>query len=107
MLTQNLHLVKVKELTCPVDWGMTEHSIGDELHDCGIPCSTFSTQEKKMAAIVVGIVGVITLLSSMFTITTAIMDPSRFQYPERAIVHIALCYALLAIGYLVGVKFKF
>jgi hypothetical protein len=57
-----------------------------------------------MAAIVVSVIAACTLISSMFTIITALLDPARFQYPERAIVHLAVCYALLAIGYLVGVS---
>jgi len=93
-----------KELRCPADWEIAEHSIAEELQDCGIPCQTFSLPEKKMAATVVGIIGFLTLISSMFTIITDMLDPSRFQYPERAIVYIAICYALLAVGYLVGVS---
>ena len=95
-----------RELQCPVDWARLEHSIGDELTDCGVPCNIFLENERKMAAIVVSVVGVSTLISSMFTIITAMLDPSRFQYPERAIVHLAVCYALLAIGYIVGVSYQ-
>jgi len=91
-----------KGLTCPVDWHVPEHSIADELHDCGIPCNLFSDKEKQIASIVVIIVAALTLISSMFTINTALLDPTRFQYPERAIVHLAVCYALLAVGYIVG-----
>lgn len=97
----------VRDLQCPADWHKPEHSIGSELQDCGLPCSYFSSYEKWVASIIVGVIAGITLLSSLLTIVTACVDPSRFQYPERAIVHIAICYAALALGYIVSVWSRF
>ncbi|ODM92101.1 Frizzled-1 [Orchesella cincta] len=90
------------ELACPSDWIAPEHSIGNQLNDCGPPCSIFTDQQKYVAAVVIGIFAASTLVSSLFTIITAILDSSRFSYPERAIVHLAVCYAALAICYLIG-----
>ena len=93
-----------KELTCPGHWHIPDHSIAEKLEDCGPPCSVFSSQQKRVAAVVVGIVGGLTLLSSLFTIITAVLDPKRFQYPERTIVHLAVCYAALAVCYIIAVS---
>lgn len=88
---------------CPSDWVVQEHSIGNELPECGPPCTIFTEQQKYVAAVVIGIFAASTLVSSLFTIITSILDSSRFPYPERAIVHLAVCYAALAVCYLIGV----
>jgi hypothetical protein len=93
-------------LLCPSDWKIAEHSIGLTVQDCGPPCNLFSSSQKKGAAIVVGIVATSTLISSLFTIITAVLDSNRFHYPERAIVHLAVCYAGLAVCYIIGVRKK-
>jgi len=103
VLVQSYFLVLEKELVCPADWKIPEHTIGDKLQDCGPPCNLFSSAQKKGAAIVVGVVAASTLISSLFTIITAALDSNRFHYPERAIVHLAVCYAALAICYIIGV----
>lgn len=92
-----------KEPQCPPDFVRFGHKIAGQLADCGLKCMVFQKKEKEMAATVVVIFGALTLVSSLFTLITAALDLSRFQYPERAIVHLSICYASLAIGYIAGV----
>ncbi|XP_032690048.1 frizzled-9-like [Odontomachus brunneus] len=40
-------------------------------------------------------------LSTSFTLLTFWVEPSRFRYPERPIVFLALCYNLLSVAYIV------
>ncbi|XP_066603096.1 frizzled-9-like isoform X2 [Prorops nasuta] len=40
-------------------------------------------------------------LSTLFTLLTFWVEPSRFRYPERPIVFLALCYNLLSVTYIV------
>lgn len=40
-------------------------------------------------------------LSTLFTLLTFWVEPSRFRYPERPIVFLALCYSLLSVAYIV------
>lgn len=40
-------------------------------------------------------------LSTLFTLLTFWVEPSRFRYPERPIVFLALCYGLLSVAYIV------
>lgn len=40
-------------------------------------------------------------LSTLFTLLTFWVEPSRFRYPERPIVFLALCYNLLSVAYIV------
>lgn len=93
------------DLVCPSDWTVPDHAIANTLKDCGPPCNVFTEHQKYVAAIVIGVFAASTLVSSLFTIVTAVLDASRFHYPERAIVHLAVCYAALAICYLIGVSF--
>lgn len=40
-------------------------------------------------------------LSTLFTLLTFWVEPSRFRYPERPIVFLALCYNLLSVNYII------
>ncbi|KAI4482154.1 hypothetical protein M0802_013792 [Mischocyttarus mexicanus] len=40
-------------------------------------------------------------LSTLFTLLTFWVEPSRFRYPERPIVFLALCYNLLSLNYII------
>ncbi|XP_043474884.1 frizzled-4-like [Leptopilina heterotoma] len=40
-------------------------------------------------------------LSTLFTLLTFWVDPSRFRYPERPIVFLALCYNLLSVAFII------
>ncbi|XP_049775984.1 frizzled-9-like [Schistocerca cancellata] len=40
-------------------------------------------------------------LSTLFTLLTFWVEPARFRYPERPVIFLALCYNLLALGYIV------
>ncbi|XP_008208661.1 frizzled-4 isoform X2 [Nasonia vitripennis] len=40
-------------------------------------------------------------LSTLFTLLTFWVEPSRFRYPERPIVFLALCYNLLSVAYII------
>ncbi|XP_023290584.1 frizzled-9, partial [Orussus abietinus] len=40
-------------------------------------------------------------LSTLFTLLTFWVEPSRFRYPERPVVFLALCYNLLSVAYIV------
>lgn len=39
-------------------------------------------------------------LSTLFTLLTFWVEPTRFRYPERPIVFLALCYNLTALAYI-------
>ncbi len=42
------------------------------------------------------------LISCAFTVLTFLLDPSRLPYPERPVVYLAFCYAVVAVVFLVG-----
>ena len=46
---------------------------------------------------------IICCLCTAFTLTTYIIDTSRFKYPERPIIFIALCYLMVSVGFLIRV----
>lgn len=40
--------------------------------------------------------------SCLFTVLTFLIDPSRFRYPERPIVFLAICYFIVGCAYVAG-----
>jgi frizzled protein 1/7 len=72
--------------------------------DCGAPCygMFFDTQEVGMIQTWVGVWSILALFSCLFTLATCLIDRSRFPYPQMAIIHLALCYLVVALFYLIG-----
>lgn len=40
--------------------------------------------------------------NSVFQVLTFLIDPSRFRYPERAIVFLAVCYLVVGCAFVAG-----
>ncbi|KAL3318861.1 hypothetical protein Ciccas_002473 [Cichlidogyrus casuarinus] len=72
---------------------------------CGIPCDRYFYSEisGKFSKIWIGFWSCLCAMSTLFTVLTFCIDPKRFQYPERPIIYISFCYAVIAATYLAGV----
>lgn len=70
--------------------------------NCGIPCKGpfFANDEKEFAGIWIALWSGLCFVSTLMTLTTFIIDPERFKYPERPIVFLSACYFMVSIGYL-------
>ena len=80
------------------------------IENCGAPCyhniTFFDRDQVQFSQSWVFAWSLASLVSCAFTVATFLVDRSRFPYPERPIVYLALCYgaaaAVLIIGYAHG-----
>ena len=49
-----------------------------------------------------GIAAIVDSIICLFTIATYFVDSSRFSYPAMAIVHMAVCYTVVSLIYVIG-----
>ncbi|XP_042225560.1 frizzled-4-like [Homarus americanus] len=62
---------------------------------------SFNSSDKSFAGVWMAIWAVVCFAVTLFTVLSFLLDAAAFRYPERAAVHLALCYNLVAVGYLV------
>ncbi|XP_065057168.1 frizzled-10-B-like [Rhopilema esculentum] len=77
-----------------------------ENHECAPKCNASIAYQKKEKSFIgawVSTWSVICFLSTLLTVSTFLIDPSRFHYPERPIIFLSMCYNLYSVGYLVRV----
>ncbi|VDD76733.1 unnamed protein product [Mesocestoides corti] len=75
--------------------------------NCGIPCNRhFFSQSKriKFSRLWIGLWSGLCAASSLFTILTFFIDMNRFQYPERPIIFLSMCYFMVAVTYITGLS---
>jgi len=98
-------------LSVPAELGYRLDVEGEILHDCGLPCSAdddagvevfLNREERSIARYLIGVAAIACITSSLFTVLTFIIDPSRFRYPERSIVFLSACYLAVGTAYIVG-----
>lgn len=74
---------------------------------CGVRCdqNAYTEADDTVPAIVL-VFSVLGILATLFVIATFLIDRDRFQYPERPIVYLAVCYLIIALVLLVGSSSK-
>ncbi|XP_075897042.1 frizzled-1 [Nelusetta ayraudi] len=78
--------------------------------NCGAPCELqrshgvmyFSEDELKFARVWIAIWSALCCASTLFTVLTYLVDMKRFSYPERPIVFLSGCYAMVSVAYIAG-----
>merc|ERR1719188_1032283 len=108
---------RTSDFKCPVQLEMPHEYeykllIGTDqvIENCGAPCyhniTFFDRDQVRFSQSWVLSWSLAALASCAFTVATFLVDRSRFPYPERPIVYLALCYgaaaAVLVIGYAHG-----
>lgn len=86
----------------------TEYKLGDDVA-CGIPCGGLyftETERNKVAPAFVLVLSIFCVMSTVFSVTTFLIDRLRFHYPERPIVFLCICYLAIAIVFIVGTVSK-
>ena len=70
---------------------------------CAIPCDGiyFGADERSFTRFWIALWSSLCLFSTSVTVLTFAVDRHRFRYPERAIIFLSACYALVAVGYIV------
>lgn len=98
------------DFQCPLYFGIPPRMqyklrVGDVVvENCGAPCDGmfFTSEETALSRRWLGIVAAACLAPTLFTVATFLLDMSRFQYPERPIIFISLCYFFISCCYVVG-----
>ncbi|XP_006638229.1 frizzled-2 [Lepisosteus oculatus] len=78
--------------------------------DCAAPCEPsrnigymfFSEEEIKFARVWILIWSSLCCASTLFTVTTYLVDMQRFKYPERPIIFLSGCYTMVSIAFIAG-----
>jgi len=108
--TSSMNVTKDLGFVCPVNF-QTPPGLdyvfrinGKDHKGCGMPCDgiLFSREERKSIRMWTGMWAILCVISTLFTVLTFMVDTRRFQYPERPIIFLALCYLFVAIVYVVG-----
>lgn len=71
--------------------------------DCVASCdgAFFGGEERRFARFWIGLWATMCCLSTTLTVLTFLVDRQRFRYPERSIIFLSACYAVVSIGYIV------
>ena len=75
------------------------------VRDCGAPCEEeifFTADQILFSRYWAGGWALLCVLSTLFTLFSFLIDMSRFQYPERPLIYLTLCYACVGVGFLAG-----
>lgn len=101
---RNIGFVCPEQLKTTVGIGYALKINGRETKDCGAPCHSlfFPESERTVLRYLVGSWAAVCCASCLFTFLTFLIDPSRFRYPERPIVFLAICYLVVGIVYVAG-----
>ncbi|XP_076820187.1 frizzled-4-like [Clavelina lepadiformis] len=67
---------------------------------CGYQQGMFSPGDKDFADLWMAVWSGLCFLSTTFTVLTFLIDASRFRYPERPIIFLAMCYNIYCISYI-------
>lgn len=81
-----------------------------EEKDCAAPCEAtrsggslfFTGQEVHFSRLWILVWSVLCCASTLFTVTTYLIDMQRFRYPERPIIFLSGCYTMVSIAYITG-----
>ncbi|XP_055594144.1 frizzled-like [Uranotaenia lowii] len=92
------------QLKAPTIMGYQLTVGGKVTKDCGAPCNSmfFSENERTVLKYWVGSWAAVCVASCLFTVLTFMIDSSRFRYPERPIVFLAICYLIVGCAYVAG-----
>ncbi|KAL9703078.1 hypothetical protein quinque_006596 [Culex quinquefasciatus] len=104
VLNHDLGFVCPVQLKAPAIMGYSLTVGGKVTKDCGAPCNSmfFSENERTVLKYWVGSWAAVCVASCLFTVLTFLIDSSRFRYPERPIVFLAICYLIVGCAYVAG-----
>ncbi|CAG2103358.1 unnamed protein product [Medioppia subpectinata] len=77
---------------------------GKDHKNCGAPCDgiLFNKDERRIIRLWTGLWAILCVVSTLFTVLTFFIDTKRFQYPERPIIFLSLCYFCVGVIYIFG-----
>ena len=71
--------------------------------NCVMTCQTpyFTEEQMHFAKIWLAVWSLLCLVSTFVTVITFCVDMKRFQYPERPIIFLGGCYAMISLGFII------
>ncbi|XP_072944582.1 frizzled-10-like [Epargyreus clarus] len=90
------HEHELREHGCPP--AHTRAPTGECWPACG-QHARYSQTDKRIAEIWINTLAWFSLLSTSFALLTFCAEPSRYRYPERPVVWMAACHAIVALSY--------
>lgn len=90
------HEQDLREHGCPP--AHTRAPTGECWPACGQPAQ-YTQSDKRTAEILMTTLAWFSLLSTSFALLTFCAEPSRYRYPERPVVWMAACHAIIALAY--------
>lgn len=92
---------------CPKNFEVNSYNLhlnGRKYNNCAMPCEDvyLDKSSTRTVRLTVGILAIVSIISSAFTCTTFLIDTKRFEYPARPIIIIALCQLAVATCFLIG-----
>ncbi|XP_055056888.2 frizzled-9 [Misgurnus anguillicaudatus] len=78
----------------------------EKSESCAPRCSStvdvyWSRQDKDFAFIWMVVWSTLCFISTAFTVLTFLLDPQRFQYPERPIIFLSMCYNVYSVAFII------
>ncbi|XP_043095297.1 frizzled-9 [Puntigrus tetrazona] len=78
----------------------------DKSESCAPRCTPtvdvyWSRQDKDFAFIWMVVWSTLCFVSTAFTVLTFLLDPQRFQYPERPIIFLSMCYNVYSVAFII------
>uniref|UniRef100_A0A8C3PKB0 Frizzled class receptor 9 n=1 Tax=Calidris pygmaea TaxID=425635 RepID=A0A8C3PKB0_9CHAR len=61
----------------------------------------WSREDKDFAFIWMAVWSTLCFVSTAFTVLTFLLDPHRFQYPERPIIFLSMCYNVYSVAFII------
>ena len=99
-----------KDLVCPRQFSAQEeksynlHFNKRTIKNCGAPCFDMFYHKPQIKFIHTwnSVVSWIGLMSVLFNVATFLIEPKRFNYPQRIIIHMSICYGIVELLYIIG-----
>ncbi|KAG7226060.1 hypothetical protein INR49_018670 [Caranx melampygus] len=78
----------------------------EKSQSCAPRCSPavdvfWSRQDKDFAFIWMTVWSILCFVSTAFTVLTFLLEPHRFQYPERPIIFLSMCYNVYSVAFII------
>ncbi|XP_023662878.1 frizzled-9-like [Paramormyrops kingsleyae] len=78
----------------------------EKSRSCAPRCSSavdvfWSREDKDFAFIWMTVWSTLCFISTAFTVLTFLLDPPRFQYPERPIIFLSMCYNVYSVAFII------
>lgn len=91
----------------PMGMGYSFRVQGKEHKECGMPCDDLllESNERHLIRIWTGTWAIFCVISTAFTIITYFLEMERFNFPERSIIFLSICYFFIGLVFIYGFFF--